>query len=50
MRYIPVLIALGVLAATVAVVSFDRPGMLIADHTVTAPQFSPELEAVPAPL
>lgn len=50
MRYIPALIALGVLAATIAVVSFDRPGMLIADHTVTAPRFSPEPEVVPEPL
>ena len=50
MRYITVFMALVVLAATVALVSFDRPGMLIADHTVTAPQFSASLEAAPMPL
>lgn len=50
MRYISVLIALGVLAAAISLVSFKRPGLLIADHSVTAAQFSPEPEDVPAQL
>ena len=49
MRYLTVLMALAVLAATVGLVSLDRPGMLIASHTVTAPQFSPSLAADPEP-
>lgn len=50
MRYITVLMALGVLAATLTLVSLDRPGMLIADHSVSAPRFSPSLSGAPAPL
>ena len=50
MRYITVLMALGVLAATVVLVSFDRPSSLIADHSVSAPQFSASLAADPTPL
>ena len=49
MRYLTVLMALAVLAATVGLVSLDRRGMLIASHTVTAPQFSPSLAADPVP-
>jgi hypothetical protein len=50
MRYISVLVALGILAATLTLVSFDRPGRLIADHSVSAPKFSPEPATAPAPL
>ncbi len=49
MRYLTVLMALAVLAATVGLVSLGRPGMLIASHTVTEPQFSPMLAGDPKP-
>lgn len=50
MRYVSVFMALIVLATTVGLVLLNRAGMLIADHTVTAPQFSPSRAAGPMPL